>query len=70
MVLSVLHVLKQRDPDSAERRLMLLRQAVEAWTQGPHANNSFERGPMGFEHLFAGYWKEVPANEARRRSKR
>jgi hypothetical protein len=64
IVMNVLHALKKREPDRTERRLMLLRHAIEVWTQKPPANDPFERGLLGFEHLFAGYWKELPANEA------
>jgi len=62
MVGNVLHQLDPKIPDSAVRRMTLLRAAVEAWRQRafgthPHESDNFIR-------LFGHCWKELPPEEA------
>lgn len=62
MVASVLHQLDPQVPESAARRMTLLRTAVEFWRQRvsvsrPHESDSFLR-------LFGYRWKEFPQEEA------
>jgi hypothetical protein len=58
----VLQHLDPRSPESAHRRLSLLRHALEMWREcppGPHFH-----GRDQFVQLFARHWTEFPADEA------
>lgn len=58
----VLHRLDRHSPESADRRLLLLRRALEMWRQSPSGRHSHERDQ--FVQLFGHYWKEFPVEEA------
>ena len=62
MVGNVLHHLDPEFPESAARRMTLLRAAVEAWRQRAFGTHPHERD--NFIGLFGHYWKEFPPEEA------
>lgn len=62
MVGNVLHHLDPEIPESAARRMTLLRAAVEAWRQRAFGTHPHERD--NFTWLFGHYWKELPPEEA------
>jgi hypothetical protein len=59
---NVLHHLDPKRPESAARRLMLLRRAVDAWRRTHFDDPQHERSQ--FMRLFAHSWSEFPAEEA------
>jgi hypothetical protein len=59
---NVLHRLDPKIPESAARRMTLLRAAVEAWRQGAFGAHLHESDH--FLRLFGHYWKELPLEEA------
>jgi hypothetical protein len=58
----VLHKLDHRIPESATRRMVLLRRAVEVWRQCPSSDHPHEQGH--FVRVFGRFWKDFPAEEA------
>jgi hypothetical protein len=58
----VLHRLDRHSPESADRRLILLRRALEMWRQSPSGRHSHQRDQ--FVRLFGHHWKEFPDEEA------
>jgi hypothetical protein len=59
---AVLHHLDSRIPESAARRLLLLRHAVELWRASPPGPDAHHRDE--FVRLFGRYWAEFPRDEA------
>jgi hypothetical protein len=58
----VLHQLDPRTPESAARRLAVLRRAADVWrTSPPTAHNHWRHD---FVRIFGQFWKEFPADEA------
>ena len=62
MVGNVLHQLDPQIPESAARRMTLLRTAVEAWRRRAFGTHPHERDD--FVQLFGHCWKELPPEEA------
>ena len=72
-VRGVLHHLDRQSPECAERRLTLLRRAVEIWRKCPSGRHSRQRRLLSpevlaqldhFVQLFGTFWKEFPPKEA------
>jgi hypothetical protein len=61
-VAAVLHHLNPRSPESADRRLSLLRHALEMWRKCPPGRRSHDRDQ--FVQVFGRHWTEFPADEA------
>ncbi len=59
---AVLHHLDSRSPESADRRLSLLRHALEMWRECPPGRHSHDRDQ--FVQVFGRHWTELPADEA------
>jgi hypothetical protein len=58
----VLHRLDRQSSESADRRLILLRRALEVWRQSPSGRHSHQRDQ--FVRLFGHHWQEFPDEEA------
>jgi hypothetical protein len=66
---AVLHRLDSHNPESATRRIGLLRRSVELWRQSlsgpnPHMRGLFRARHHGFVGLFGHLWKDFPPDEA------
>jgi hypothetical protein len=66
---AVFHRLDPQNPESADRRMMLLHHAVELWRQSLSGLNRSMRGLFrghhhGFVGLFGHFWKDFPPDEA------
>jgi uncharacterized C2H2 Zn-finger protein len=59
---NVLYELHLHSPDSAARRMIVLRHAVEMWRSSPTSPHHHEHGQ--FVRLFGHAWKEFPPEEA------
>ena len=72
-VRGVLHHLDRQRPESAERRLTLLRRTLKIWRKSPSGRHSRQRRLLSpevltqldhFVQLFGTFWKEFPPKEA------
>jgi hypothetical protein len=61
-IANVLQHFDSSDPESAARRVTLLRRGIEVWRASPNTRHNHQRDH--FPRVFGNFWKELPADEA------